>query len=178
MQKKESKFSLWKQYLFVVESFSPLLEGESSCKILMIDTETGAVQEACNIKGTVTKLSLKDSSYTHRFNAAMAKFDNDNAYFGLQFSSSEDSSSRNNTKSFTEYLKISLANGAMTEITEAEFEGAQDLSANITGAWDIRKRQVKSISDKHTVRYHRNLAFRRKLLRYHKRCKVGCRAEG
>ena len=72
---------------------------------------------------------------THRFNAAMAKFDNDNAYFGLQFSSSEDSSSRNNTKSFTEYLKISLANGAMTEITEAEFEGAQDLSANITGEW-------------------------------------------
>ena len=132
---KEIKFSLWKQYLFVVESFSPLLEGESSCKILMIDTETGAVQEACNIKGTVTKLSLKDSSYTHRFNAAMAKFDNDNAYFGLQFSSSEDSSSRNNTKSFTEYLKISLANGAMTEITEAEFEGAQDLSANITGEW-------------------------------------------
>ena len=132
---KESKFALWKQYLFVVESFSPLLEGESSCKILMIDTESGAVQEACNIKGTVTKLNLKDSSYTHRFNGAMAKFDNNNAYFGLQFSSSEDSSNRNNTKSFTEYLKISLANGAMTEITESEFESAADLAVKIPGEW-------------------------------------------
>lgn len=132
---KQSTFALWKQYLFVIESFSPLLEGESNCKILMIDTESGAVQEACNIKGIVTQLSLKDSSYTHRYNGAAVKFGSDNAYFALQFTSSEDTSNFNNTENFTEYYKISLANGTMTEITEAEFEGAQNLAANITGEW-------------------------------------------
>ena len=132
---KESNFALWKQYLFAVESFSPLLDGESECKILMIDTETGASQEVCSIKGTVTSTDFRSSSYSHRYNGAMAKFDNDNAYFGLQFSSSEDSSNRNNTKSFTEYLKINLANGAMTEITESEFESAADLAVKIPGEW-------------------------------------------
>ena len=132
---KESNFALWKQYLFAVESFSPLLDGESECKILMIDTETGASQEVCSIRGTVTSTDFRSSSYSHRYNGAMAKFDNDNAYFGLQFSSSEDSSNRNNTKSFTEYLKINLANGAMTEITESEFESAADLAVKIPGEW-------------------------------------------
>ena len=51
-----SDFALWKQYLFVVEGISPLLSGESSCKILMIDTNTGISKEICNIKGTVTQL--------------------------------------------------------------------------------------------------------------------------
>ena len=132
---KESNFALWKQYLFAVESFSPLLDGESECKILMIDTETGASREVCSIKGTVTSTDFRSSSYSHRYNGAMAKFDNDNAYFGLQFSSSEDSSNRNNTKSFTEYLKINLANGAMTEITESEFESAADFAVKIPGEW-------------------------------------------
>ncbi len=75
-----SDFALWKQYLFVVEGISPLLSGESSCKILMIDTNTGTSKEICNIKGTVTQLGLKNSSYTHRYVAAGVKFDQENAY--------------------------------------------------------------------------------------------------
>lgn len=68
-------------------------------------------------------------------NGVVAKFDNDNAYFGIQFLSSGDSSNRDNTKSFAEYLKISLANGAIAEITEAEFENAADLYANTADEW-------------------------------------------
>ncbi len=132
---KESNFALWKQNLFVVESFSPVLEGESSCKLLMIDTETGTSEEVCNIKGTATQIGFKDVSYTHRYNGAAAKFDNDNAYFEIQFSRNEDSSVRNNIENFSEYLKIDLQNGAMTESSETEYEGAADLASNITGEW-------------------------------------------
>lgn len=133
---KESQFALWKQYLFVIESFSPLGESsESSCKILMIDTETGTSSEVCNIQGTVTTLGFNKSSYTHRYDGAAMKFDNDNAYFALQFVRSEDSSSRYNTETFIEYRKISLANGAMTEMTEAEFEDVKDLSTNTADEW-------------------------------------------
>ena len=132
---RESNFALWKQYLFVLESFSPLREGESSCKILMIDTETGVNQEICNITGTVTQINFKDSSYTHRYKGVKAKFDNDNAYIGIQFSHSGNSSNSKNTESFTEYLRISLANGAMTESSEAEYERVVDLSADISGEW-------------------------------------------
>lgn len=58
-----SDFALWKQYLFVVEGISPLLNGESSCKILMIDTNTGTSKEICNIKGTVTQLGQGQQLY-------------------------------------------------------------------------------------------------------------------
>lgn len=132
---KESNFALWKQNLFVVESFSPVLEGESSCKLLMIDTETGTSEEVCNIKGTATQIGFKDTSYTHRYNGAAAKFDNDNAYFEIQFSRNEDSSVRNNIENFSEYLKIDLQNGTMTESSETEYEGAADLASNTAGEW-------------------------------------------
>lgn len=131
---RESEFALWKQYLFVVESFSPLLDGESSCKILMIDTELGTVLEACDIKGMVSEIGFNNSNYTHRYRGSTGKFDNDNAYFALQFASKK-SSDKNSSETFTEYYKINLANGVTAEITESEFEGAQDLSANITGEW-------------------------------------------
>ena len=132
---KGSNFALWKQYLFVVESFSPLLgNDESNCKILMIDTNSGASSEVCNIQGTVTAGGGK-TSYTHRYNGTAVKFDNDNAYFALQFARNEDSSNWRNTETFWEYRKISLATGAMTEMTEAEYDSAQDLSVNTADEW-------------------------------------------
>lgn len=130
-----SNFALWKQYLFVAENYSPLLNGESSCKILMIDTNSGTSSEVCNIQGTVTQISWKDASYTHRYKGAVAKFDNDNAYFAIYFESSVDSSNWRNKETFIEYRKISLANGAMTEMTEAEFEDVKDLSVNTSDEW-------------------------------------------
>ena len=130
-----SDFALWKQYLFVVEGISPLLSGESSCKILMIDTNTGISKEICNIKGTVTQLGLKDSSYTHRYVEAGAKFDQENAYFGIKFSRNEDTSNYYGAEYFTEYYQISLDSGAVSEITESQFNSAADLSAVRTGEW-------------------------------------------
>lgn len=140
---KESQFALWKQYLFVVESFSPLLgNDESSCKILMIDTNSGTSSEVCDIQGTVTAGGGK-TSYTHRYDGAAVKFDNDNAYFALQFARSADSSNRYNTETFIEYCKISLSNGEMTEMTEAEFEDVKDLSANTSDEWQYESNKSR-----------------------------------
>ena len=116
-------------------AFRPLLSGESSCKILMIDTNTGISKEICNIKGTVTQLGLKDSSYTHRYVEAGAKFDQENAYFGIKFSRNEDTSNYYGAEYFTEYYQISLDSGAVSEITESQFNSAADLSAVRTGEW-------------------------------------------
>ena len=111
-----------------------MLEGESSCKIRMIDTDTGASREAYSVQGTVQKIGLKDSSYTHRYNGAAAKFDDEYAYFQIRFSRNEDSG-RFRTEYFNECCKISLENGTMTEISKDEFESAADLSADTTGEW-------------------------------------------
>ena len=66
---------------------------------------------------------------------AGAKFDQENAYFGIKFSRNEDTSNYYGAEYFTEYYQISLDSGAVSEITESQFNSAADLSAVRTGEW-------------------------------------------
>ena len=131
---KGSQFALWRNYLFVVESFSPLLSGDSSCKIRAIDVNTGTCRDLLNLTGTVTQIGLKDSSYTRRFSNVSAKFDQDNAYFNLGFSSCTDTGSSSSVP-FREYYQIDLDTLALSEISQAEFDRVSDLSIPKTGEW-------------------------------------------
>ena len=130
-----SEFALWKQYLFVIDSVSPLLSGESSCKLRMVDTNTGDSRVVFDLKGTVTQLSIMDSSYTRRYKGASVKFDQENAWFMLQFTRSADTSNYYGAQTYEEYYKVSLANGAAVEITQDQFEAAEDSSTVKTGEW-------------------------------------------
>ena len=131
---KGSQFALWRNYLFVVESFSPLLSGDSSCKIRAIDVNTGTCRDLLNLTGTVTPIGLKDSSYTRRFSNVAAKFDQDNAYFNLGFSSCTDTGSSSPVP-FREYYQIDLDTLALSESSQAEFDRVSDLATPRTGEW-------------------------------------------
>ena len=128
-----SEFTLWKQHLFVIDSVSPLLSGESSCKLRMVDTNTGDSRVVFDLKGTVTQLGFKDSSYTRRYKGAAVKFDQEYAWFMLQFTCNADISNYYGTQTYVEYYKVSLADGTAVEVIQDQFEAAEDISSVKTG---------------------------------------------
>ena len=129
-----SQFALWKEYLFVVEAISPLIsDGVSTCKVLMIDTNTGESREAVHIEGTVARISMTRSRYTNRYGGVSVKFDDSSAWFAIRLTSSNSSGTR--SESHYEYYRIELESGLAEAVTEDDYNNASDRTSQSLEEW-------------------------------------------
>ena len=135
VREKESKFALWREYLFVVEPITPLFaDKESSCKIIVIDTDTAQSFVAADIRGTVRKTNFRSSDiYTSCYSKVEARFDQENAYFNLTFLRNDNAAKKN--ESFCESFRIGLDSQISERMTEEEFDSVTDLAFQQAGNW-------------------------------------------
>lgn len=127
MQSLKSSYAFWGNYLFVFEGTSKTDDGKTEYKIHKLDLNTGKSEQAINVEGTVSD----DAGYSHWYNGASAKYDNEYAYFKLYFLNTKGSSAKSVTKCF----KINLSDGITQEISEAEYNNAKNLNSNAVDGW-------------------------------------------
>lgn len=129
-----SQFAFWKENLIVVEGVSPLTQtGESHCKVLFIDTDTGESREAFDIAGSVKKLGTTRSRYVNRLSSVSVKLEDESVWFRFVLSRNDNAS--NKAKSYYQYYRVDLESGLAEEIDEEAYNGARDLASRPVNGW-------------------------------------------